>query len=194
MRRCDSLTPLPPRFVSFAWRYHSGARLFAPAGGRAPRACGPGFWSPGSQPELFCGDDRASQVPGWTFVCMPCSSTPEESCARPLRRTRCCLPLVWQRRLLKQSPFEALSHGLLTRCLRFAGWVAPPPRKTRFQLAANLRWAGLRTRWSTSEGFAMLQTMSSFLLLQAWPGATKAVTPAHPRIGRFRCGSPLESF
>jgi hypothetical protein len=33
--------------------------------------------------------------------------------------------------------FGAQSHGLLTRCLRFAGWVTPPPRKTRFRMAGQ---------------------------------------------------------
>jgi hypothetical protein len=34
--------------------------------------------------------------------------------------------------------FGAQSPGSRTRCLRFAGWVAPPPRKTRFRLLARL--------------------------------------------------------
>jgi hypothetical protein len=33
--------------------------------------------------------------------------------------------------------FEAQSHGPFTRCLRFAGWVAPPPSKTRFGMAGQ---------------------------------------------------------
>ncbi len=36
-------------------------------------------------------------------------------------------------------------HSLRPRCLRFAGWVTPPPRKTRFRLVANLSRAGLGT-------------------------------------------------
>ena len=37
--------------------------------------------------------------------------------------------------------FGAQSHGLQTPCVRFAGWVAPSPRNTRFRLLARL--AGL---------------------------------------------------
>src|SRR5437899_1268275 len=38
--------------------------------------------------------------------------------------------------------FGALSHGLFTHCLRFAGWITPPPRKTRFRLRTLLCRAG----------------------------------------------------
>jgi hypothetical protein len=34
--------------------------------------------------------------------------------------------------------FGAQSHGPHTRCLRFAGWITPPPRKTRFRRLASL--------------------------------------------------------
>jgi len=33
--------------------------------------------------------------------------------------------------------FEAQSHGPPTYCLRFARWVTPPPRKTRFRMAGQ---------------------------------------------------------
>ena len=42
--------------------------------------------------------------------------------------------------------FEAQSHGISARCLRFAGWVTPPPRKTRFRLlASSTGWDWLPT-------------------------------------------------
>jgi len=45
-----------------------------------------------------------------------------------------------------QLTFEAQSRGLSTRCLRFAGWITPPPRKTRFWLLASFaRWDWLPT-------------------------------------------------
>jgi hypothetical protein len=53
--------------------------------------------------------------------------------------------------------FEALSRGIRTRCLRFAGRVAPPPRKTRFRLVASLCRAGLPPAGSTTEGFEDLR-------------------------------------
>jgi hypothetical protein len=49
-------------------------------------------------------------------------------------------------RLPRLLPFEAQSHGSFICCLRFAGWVAPVPRKTRFRLLAKLCRAGLITR------------------------------------------------
>ena len=49
--------------------------------------------------------------------------------------------------------FGAQSHGLGTRGLRFAAWVAPPRRKTRFRLLAKLYRTGLPTRRVPSKGF-----------------------------------------
>ena len=39
---------------------------------------------------------------------------------------------------LPRRYFEALSHGIYTRCLRFAARVTPGPRKTRFRAVASL--------------------------------------------------------
>jgi hypothetical protein len=64
MRCSDFRTPLSPRFVPFAWRYHPLASVFVsplrPDAGRGPGALGlaaPRQW-------LRTGDDRISQVPG----------------------------------------------------------------------------------------------------------------------------------
>ena len=65
--------------------------------------------------------------------------------------------------------FEAQSHGPFTRCLRFAGWVAPPPRKTRFRMAGQPFRVGLTTHWVLTKGFRY----GSILLSQALPGAPK---------------------
>ena len=68
-------------------------------------------------------------LPGsWgSLVYMPCSRTPAGPRCRALARLRapaprCCLPLLLRRRL-PQRYFGALSHGLHTRCLRFAARV-----------------------------------------------------------------------
>ena len=37
----------------------------------------------------------------------------------------------------REETFEARCPGFPSDCLRFAGWVAPPPRKTRFRLLAS---------------------------------------------------------
>jgi hypothetical protein len=55
--------------------------------------------------------------------------------------------------------FEAQSHGFGTGCLRFAGRVAPTPRKTRFRLWARLFRTGLVTRRVPSKGFTMYPTL-----------------------------------
>ena len=60
--------------------------------------------------------------------------------------------------------FEAQSHGFGTGCLRFAGRVAPTPRKTRFRLLAKLFRTGLATRRVPSKGFKLYPT--SILLSQ----------------------------
>src|SRR4051812_38001811 len=39
------------------------------------------------------------------------------------------------------SGLHRMAHG--PRCLRFAGWVTPYPRKTRFRLAASFAGQGL---------------------------------------------------
>jgi hypothetical protein len=46
------------------------------------------------------------------------------------------------------SPFGAQSHGPIPRCLRFAVWVTPGPRKTRFRLAASFAGQGLNLQGS----------------------------------------------
>jgi hypothetical protein len=66
---------------------------------------------------------------------------------------RCCLPPMQRRRLPRQVYFGAQSHSLHTRCLRFAKWVTPMPRKTRFRLVANLYRTGLITRRIPRQGF-----------------------------------------
>ena len=81
---------------------------------------------------------RPQDLPGsWrTPLCTrPALRPRRDLCARPLLRFGVVFRLIARRRLLRKLHFEAPSHGPHTRCLRFAGWIAPPPRKTRFRLA-----------------------------------------------------------
>jgi hypothetical protein len=80
----------------------------------------------------------------------------------------------------ENSNFGAQSHGPPTRCLRFAGWVAPPPRKTRFRMAGQPFRAGVATRRALTKGFR-----SPILLSQALPGAPKTYSndPGESLIG-----------
>jgi hypothetical protein len=62
--------------------------------------------------------------------------------------------------------FGAQSHGPHTGCLRFAGWITPPPRKTRFRRLANLTgrdWLPVGSKRKVSG--------HPILLSQALPGA-----------------------
>ena len=100
---------------------------------------------------------------------VPCSSTP----AGPLCSTTTA-PSVLSSAILDDVDshnllnFEAQSHGPSTHCLRFAGWVTPPPRKTRFRMAGQPFRAGLTTRWVPLKGFSWY-----ILLSQASPGASE---------------------
>ena len=80
---------------------------------------------------------------GTPIVPMPCSATP----AGPITpgHSRCVgtAPVQTTTKAPAGMSLEAQSHGLGTRCLRFAGGITPPPRKTRFRLPARLYRTGL---------------------------------------------------
>ena len=113
--------------------------MFAPTDPTPARGLELWVWQPPRQ-KLRKGNDRTSQVPG------------ESSCAFALffdpgrtdssgHTTESARPPYWQRRrlLANLGSFEAQSHGLCTRCLRFALGIAPSGRKTRFPLLSALR-------------------------------------------------------
>ena len=153
MKHSDFLPPLPRRFVSFASRYRRCALGFAPADARrtSPRARG---YSPDSPNRFIDGDDRTSQVPGGPHYERALLFDPGGTSAlghyRASMLPSANLDGVGSR---ENRNFGAQSHGPLTRCLRFAGWVAPPPRKTRFRMAGQPFRAGLATRWVPTKGF-----------------------------------------
>src|SRR5215471_19324498 len=62
--------------------------------------------------------------------------------------------------------FEAQSHGLCTRCLRFALGIAPPGRQTRFPLLSALR-DGIGYPQDSNERFPSC-FLHLFLLSQAF--------------------------
>jgi len=74
---------------------------------------------------------------------MPCSLTPVElPCAFAVSHGIMTFRLFHNVGFHHQRSFGALSHGLRTPCVRFAGWVTPSPRNTRFRLPACLaEWA-----------------------------------------------------
>ena len=184
MRRSDSLPPVPPRFVAFAWRYPGCTRVSLPRPPSAPpRAWS---WSPGSS-----GRDlprRRQDLPGsWgTPVNVPCSPTPAGprtpghcgAATRPSVTSTTSAPA--------SSHFGAQSHGPLTRCLRFAARVTPAPRKTRFRPLARLYRTGLVTRRVPTKGFRV----TSLPPFPSFPGARSC--PAR-RAGRCAAAPPRPS-
>ena len=157
--RYDFLPPVPPRFVSFAWRYHSQRSRFARTRPSAAAGGSPGVGHPVSPAgTLVSGNDRISYVPGEPRLCSCPALRPRQD--RRIRPLRCAgaAPAVSTTKAPALRTFEAQSHGFGTGCLRFAGRVTPPPRKTRFRLLARLFRTGLVTRRVPSKGFTMYPT------------------------------------
>ena len=74
--------------------------------------------------------------------------------------------------------FGAEWAGSGTRCLRFARWVTPPGRKTRFRLLARLFRVGSLAHWVPPKGFFDASYIA-FLLSQASPGASALRSETH---------------
>jgi hypothetical protein len=131
---------------------------------------------------LPTGDDRASHVPGGPQLCLCPALRPRQDRPRQANTTRRLGPRSNQDEGSHKAIFGAQSHGFGTRCLRFAGRIAPPPRKTRFRLPARLYRTGLATRRVPLKGFKgdqlrsshppfpSLVAQGSFRLRQAKPG------------------------
>ena len=101
-------------------------------------------------------------------------------------KCRSCLarpPRLTKTKALHEGNFGAQSHGISTRCLRFAV-RSPAPRKTRFWLPARLYQTGLITRRIPTKGFTFWDDspFPSFMrnvITTAW-----AVLPTDRRLGR----------
>jgi hypothetical protein len=139
-RRYDSLPPIPPHFVSFAWRYRSGRLRLASAGGKrqTPADRDALVTRVPHTPGVSCGNDRASHVPGEPSCAYALLSDPGRTDASghhdaPTRPPHC----TTTRAPACNLSFGAQSHGLGTRCLCFAAPVTRAPRKTRFRLPAS---------------------------------------------------------
>ena len=175
----DFLPSFPRRFVSFASRYRRCASGFAPADARRS-TLGPGVIyripQTGSSTETT-GPPRFLEDP---IMYVPCSPTP----AGPLRSAtaalRCCLPQSERCRLPPLHNFEAQSHGLPIRCLRFAGWIAPPPRKTRFRMVGHPFRAELTLCWVPAEGFRLQRSYHP--PSPSFPGAPQICALSLPKI------------
>jgi hypothetical protein len=119
MERSDSLPPSRRASLCFAWRYHEGRRWFAPAG--PERVTGrPGLDDPVPRPDKHRGGCRASQVPGEPWCAYALFFDPGGTGhTRPLRCAGAA-PVLTKTKARRGLALGAQSHGLGTRCLRFA--------------------------------------------------------------------------
>ena len=163
MRCYDSRPSIPPCFVSFAWRYHPRPCASLPSTTRVTsKGRGLVLIASLSPWRLFSdGNDRASHVPGEPRLCLCPALRPRQDRSHQACTMRRRGPRSKQDEGSHEANFGAQSHGLGTGCLRFAGWIAPPPRKTRFRLPARLYRTGLATRRVPTKGFRVTQVISS---------------------------------
>jgi hypothetical protein len=147
---------------------HATSRTFGFAAACVRRnAHGPGLcYLPDSPPPVSSTETTESprflENPN---INVPCPATP----ARPLRSATTALSVPASAKQITSSlatntNFGAQSHGLCARCLRFAGWSAPPPRKARLRMAGQPFRAGLDTRWVLIKGFRSFHSPSQTLL------------------------------
>ena len=152
LRRPESI---PPRFVSFAWRYRGCARRFAPTGCGRPLLRAWTFGHPVPSRGSSTETSGFSQVPGRTSWCTCPGRIPRGTLdARPLSAPR-VLPSA---RPTASAPRSVDSRGWLPRpahslsTLRSDG-LPRRPRKTRFRWVANPCRVGLAPTRSTTKGF-----------------------------------------
>ena len=100
---------------------------------------------------------------------MPCSLTPAGWSVKPFGVTTVAFRDCNAVGPCHQQYFEAQSHGLGLRCLRFAAPVTRTPRKTRYRTVASLIRAGLSPAGLQLEVSGM--SAHAILLHQAEPGA-----------------------
>ena len=180
MRSSDSLPPIPPHFVSFAWRYHAALAVSLPDMSSA-LSRGLELVQPGLLPASRRGNDRASQVPGRPQCVRALLSDPNEvECPRQSGSLDVAFRNSNNVGLRHFDNYGAQSHGPHARCLRFAARVTPEPRKTRFRLVASHYRAGLATCWVALKVSAFY---IGFPLLQALPGALEFCLPTGRRSG-----------
>jgi hypothetical protein len=165
MRRSESPPPVPPHFVAFARPVSRLHPCFDPvAAGCVGR--GPGVGDPVPPAGIYREDGGASQVPGEPRCERALFFDPGGIVsARPSRRHDAAFRTfnnVGSRGYIR---IGAQWHGPLAGCLRFAGRVAPAPRKTRFRSLAKLSRAGVDTPQGPYERF---RRYDRFLLPQAF--------------------------
>ncbi len=125
MRCCDLSPPISPRFVSFAWRYLPCTRLSLPTLERVRqrRAWG---WYPVAPSGMK--ERRRRDLPSsWgTLLCLrPALGPRRDQRYQAITVGQHGPTRIQLRGLSTRGNFGARSHGIGTRCLRFAPWVTP---------------------------------------------------------------------
>ena len=169
MQCSDSLPPIRPRFVAFAWPYRAGLAIRSPARASPPAGVSafvhpvalPGLGAETSGPPGFLGSPTAR---------MPRSSTAAERDA-PCHRATSLAAFRFLDGVGLREPlaYAALSRGLRAPCVRFAAPVTRTPRNTRFPLLARLCGAS-STRWAPQRGFRLCHSLPP---LPSFPSAPR---------------------
>jgi hypothetical protein len=163
MGRSDSPSPLSPRFVAFAGRYHRVRRGFAPIDRRRAIAGIGDLSVPGSR----TGSSRWRRwgLPGsWgTLVIMARALRPRQDRSRCLGPTE-ARPTRSPHLSTAKTPSDLHFRGSITRPLIWLSTLRregrPSPRKTRFWLPARLYQAGFVTRRVPTKGFRVRGSFS----------------------------------
>ena len=191
MGRSDSRPPISPHFVAFVWRYHRVVPRSSPSASDVGRGSS-WSWSAGSPAGISMEAVGSLRFPSDPRVPAPCSWTPVgPKHARPLRRVGAAPACANHGGSHNSEDFGARSHSMGTHCLRFAGRVTPPPRKTRFRLLARLCRAGFVHPQGCDERFP---SSSLFLLSRAcltlWHGFVDGKWPWAWPYDRHRLSKP----
>ena len=152
-RYCEMLrlpAARPGRLVASATG--TARSLSSPPSAGASAPPGPGFYSP-SSPSTGSAQRKRQDLPGsWrTSVACRARIVPGRLLGSGLSTLGCCLPPHGQTSAPAFGDFGVHTRGLRTRCLRFAAWVTPDPRKTRFRPVATLRRTGFSPARSVKE-------------------------------------------
>ena len=176
-RHCDFLPSIPPRFVSFTWRYHESTHLSLPSPLRGA-ASGLGLVTRYPRPGILRGNVRISQVPGepqfpFAHVLRP------RPVGVPDRLQDACMALAM---MTTKAPTTTTLSRLNSMAFGLAAYVSrlgyPSPRKAGFQVLVRLSWAGFHPQGSDKRFLNLLHvgySSSSKLLGTTSPCCKKCI-------------------
>ena len=181
-RHYDFLPPIPPHFVSFAWRYLGCTRCFRSSADES--AAEAWSWSPGiSGRDIRRGDDRISQVPGEPQCPFAHVLRPRQDCLHQTITVQQRGPRYGKEQRLPRSEYFRRSIAWLSdslSTLRSAGY--PDPTQDSLPAAGQALLDGLSTRRVPMKGFRVA-SLHLILLSQALLGA---MSSTHRFVGTSR--------